>query len=219
MTPEPPTSSRRIPVLIAVVLLGALLASSAEIHRRMIDAINLAEPAISQFPVVGALLFMALAAVSAMFVFVSSVVLVPVGLQVWGAPGSFLLLWAGWALGGVITYGVGRLLGRPAVQRLLSGGTLEKYAGRIPQEGSFLTILLIQLAVPSDVSGYFFGLLSYPFRRYLGALVLAELPYALGTIFVGAAFVGQQPLLLLAVAVIALAALGWRRYRRRRDET
>ena len=203
-------------MLIAVVLLAALLASSAEIHRRVVDLISLAEPAISQFPVLGALLFIALAALSAMFVFVSSVVLVPIGLQVWGATGTLLLIWAGWTLGGVATYSIGRFLGRPAVQRLLPGGTFEKYAGRIPRDGSFLTFLMIQLVLPSDVAGYFFGLLSCPFRRYLGALVLAELPYAVGIIFLGAAFVEQQPLLLLAVVVLALAVLGWTRYRSRR---
>ncbi len=203
-------------MLIAVVLIAALLASSAEIHRRVVDLISMAEPAISQFPFLGALLFTALAALSAMFVFVSSVVLVPIGLQVWGATGTLLLLWAGWTLGGVATYSIGRFLGRPVVQRLLSGSTLEKYADRVPKDGSFLTILMIQLAVPSDVAGYFFGLLSCPFRRYLGALVLAELPYALGTIFLGAAFVDKQPLLLLAVAVLAMAVLGFSRYRSRR---
>jgi uncharacterized membrane protein YdjX (TVP38/TMEM64 family) len=65
------------------------------------------------------------------------------------------------------------------------------------------------MALPSDVSGYFFGLLGYRARVYLGALALAEMPYALGTVFLGSAFMRRQYGLLLAASAVAIAVLLW----------
>ena len=85
---------------------------------------------------------------------------------------------------------------------------IERYENRIPEKGSFVTAVLVQLAVPSDVSGYFFGLLGYPLRIYFGALMLTEIPYALGTVFLGSAFIQKQYALLLSASGVALVALG-----------
>lgn len=210
--------SWRAGILIAILLITGLLALSDSVHDQIIAAIALAEPVIAQHRVLGALIFMGLAALSAMLVFFSGVLLVPIGVQTWGETGCFLLLWSGWCLGGLVTYAIGRRLKRPAVQRMLPNGAMDRYENRIPEGGSFLTAVLVQLAVPSDVSGYFFGLLGYPLRIYLGALMLTEIPYALGTVFLGNAFMHRQYLLLLSVAAVALAALGlaWLRWRYKR---
>lgn len=209
--------SRRAGILIAVLLVTGLLALSDRVHHQIVSVIAMAEPMIAQYPVLGALIFMGLAALSAMLVFFSSVLLVPIGVQTWGETGCFLLLWSGWCLGGLATYAIGRRLKRPAVQRMLSDGMIARYENRIPEGGSFVTAVLVQLAVPSDVSGYFFGLLGYPLRVYLGALMLTEIPYALGTVFLGNAFMQKQYLLLLSAAAVALVVLGlaWLRWRRR----
>lgn len=210
--------SRRAGIVIGVLLVTGLLALSDTVHQQIVAAIALAEPVIAQHPVLGALIFMALAALSAMLVFFSGVLLVPIGVQTWGETGCFLMLWSGWCLGGLVTYAIGRRLKRPAVQRMLSGGMIDRYENRIPEGGSFVTAVLVQLAVPSDVSGYFFGLLGYPLRVYLGALMLTEIPYALGTVFLGSAFMQKQYVLLLSAAGVALVALGlaWLRWRHQR---
>jgi uncharacterized membrane protein YdjX (TVP38/TMEM64 family) len=192
------------------------LALSEEVHGQILAALALADPVFARHPVLGAVLFVVLAALSAILVFFSGVILVPVGVQTWGQAGCFLLLWCGWVLGGLVTYCVGRSFGRPIVRRLLSVGAIARCESLIPAGGSFLTAMLIQLASPSDVSGYFFGLLGYQARVYLGALVLAELPYALGSVYLGAAFINRQYWLLLSAAAVAAVALAWR-WRRRRS--
>jgi len=103
------------------------------------------------------------------------------------------------------------------VRRLLPAGAVARYEALIPEGGSFLTATLAQLALPSDVSGYFFGLLGYQARVYLGALVFAELPYALGAVYLGTAFIHRHYWLLLSAAAVAAAtfAWGWRRHRSR----
>ena len=207
--------SRRLAAIIAVTIIAGLLAGSSALHREIMAGIATAEPLIARHPFMGAGLFLGLAALSAIVVFFSGLLLVPIGVQVWGEIGCGLLLWAGWSFGGLLTYAVGRHLGRPMVKRLLPDGAMAHYENRIPRRGSFLTALLVQLALPSDVSGYFFGLLRYPAHAYFGGLVMAELPYALGTVFLGAAFMQGRSGLLLSLAAIALALLGlrWLRHR------
>ena len=208
-------SSRRAVILTAALALGGFLALSEEVHGQILAALALAEPLFARHPVLGAFLFVGLAALSAVLVFFSGVLLVPVGVQIWGQAGCFLLLWCGWIVGGLVTYSVGRFLGRSFVRRLLPVGAVARYEAHIPETGSFLTATLVQLALPSDISGYFFGLLGYQARVYLGALVLAELPYALGTVYLGQAFIHRQYWLLLSAAAVVAVAYVWVRRRRR----
>ena len=203
-------------MLAVAVALAAFLTLSEKVHGQILAVLALADPLFARHPVLGAFLFVGLAAISAMAVFFSGVILVPVGVRTWGETGCFLLLWCGWVLGGLVTYAVGRRLGRPFVRRLLSVGAVARCEALIPEGGSFLTATLIQLVSPSDVSGYFFGLLGYQARVYLGALVFAEFPYALGAVYLGAAFINRQySWLLLLAAVVAAAAFVWDRRRRR----
>jgi len=197
------------------VIVAALLAYSEEIHRQVVTVIALAEPVIATSPVFGAVIFVVLAALSAMLVFFSGLLLVPIGIDAWGPLVCFLLLWGGWFLGGVITYSIGRRFGRPAVLRMLSEEKMARYENRIPQASSFAAALLTQLVLPSDISGYFFGLLGYRARVYFGSLALAELPYALGTVYLGTAFMERQYVLLLSTAALGLLVFGvvWLRRR------
>ena len=209
--------SRRAAILAVAIALAGFLALSEDVHGQILAALALADPLFARHPVLGAVLFVGLAALSAMLVFFSGVLLVPVGIQTWGQAGCFLLLWSGWVLGGLVTYYAGRRLGRPFVRRWLSAGAVARCEALIPAGGSFLTATLIQVAFPSDISGYFFGLLGYQARVYVGALVCAELPYALGAVYLGDAFIHRQYWLLLSAAVVAAAAFvwGWRRRRSR----
>jgi uncharacterized membrane protein YdjX (TVP38/TMEM64 family) len=207
--------SPRIAVLILVLFAAALVAGSDELHGWILDVIARAEPVIADHPLTGIVLFVALAGLSAMLVFFSSVVLVPIGVAAWGEAGCFFLLWSGWFLGGVTTYVIGRTLGRRIVERLVKPEALARYEGHVPASRSFRTAFVVQLVLPSDVAGYLFGLLTYPAPAYLPALILAELPYAAGTVFLGAAFVRGQSRILLVFAVLALIGWVWSRRRRR----
>ena len=194
---------------VALVVIG-LLAASGGLHQSLLDLIARVEPWIHLHPVLGAILFMVLAALSAMVVFVSSVLLVPVGVATWGVAGCLVLLWTGWFFGGLLTYLVGRHFGRQVVERMVSPEKLAEYERRMPQSRSFWTALFVQLALQSDVAGYLFGLLRFPLATYLGALMTAELIFAIGTVFVGEAFLRGQWVFLLGFAALAGVALLWR---------
>jgi uncharacterized membrane protein YdjX (TVP38/TMEM64 family) len=205
----------RLLAFLLLVALAALLALSASLHARIVGLVVWIQDFAVAWPVIGALVFVGLAALSAMLVLFSGAVLVPVGIEAWGTVGCFLLLWLGWWLGGIATYAIGRGFGRPMIAYLLPAASLARYEGRIGGEASFASALLVLASLPSDVVGYFFGLARFPLRRYLLALALAELPYAFGAVFMGAAFLERRPLPLLAGAAVALAVLAWQRRLRR----
>lgn len=210
-----PRHPHRLLAVVVLLALAALLALSAGVHERIIDLVTLVDDLVADWPVAAAVVFVALAALSAMLVLFSGAVLVPVGIEAWGELGCCLLLWSGWWLGGVATYAIGRGFGRPVIARLLPSTSLAQYEDRIGRAGSFGSTLLVLAGLPSDVVGYFFGLARFPVGRYLLALALAELPYAFGTVFLGAAFLERRLLPLLLGAAVALGALAWHQHRRR----
>lgn len=211
---------RRLMILLAAVVVAALLASSVGIHQQIVALLALAEPVIAAHPVWGAVIFTGLSALGAILVFVSSWVLVPLGVAAWGPVWCFVLLWTGWFLGGVVTYSVGRYLGRPMVRRLLPEPIIARYEGRIPVGGRFLPALLVTVSVPSDIAGYFFGLVRYPAGVYLTALGIGEIPYGLGTVLLTDAFLQRRLSLLLGLAGVTglVTLLLWRRHARRAQQ-
>jgi uncharacterized membrane protein YdjX (TVP38/TMEM64 family) len=75
-------------------------------------------------------------------------------------------------------------------------------------------VLLFQLALPSEIPGYVLGLVKYNFARYCLSLGLAELPYALLTVYLGASFLERRGgvvlgigLLLTLLSIVAFIAL------------
>lgn len=199
--------------MIVLLIAGlALVASSAELHAWLMGLLPTAEAIIRGRPVLGGSIFVLFAALAAMLAFVSSAVIVPVGIYVWGTTVSLVLLWVGWILGGVCAYMIGRHLGRPVVKALTSGATLAHYEHRISHRAPFRLVLLFQIALPSEVPGYLLGLVRYHFWKYLAALALAELPYAVATVYLGAGFIERRTYLLVGVGSAVAAFSGWALY-------
>jgi len=200
---------RRAAILALLCVALAALAASATLHAALLEVLVASKDVIVGHPVQGALLFVLLAAVSAMFAFVSIAIIVPVAVFAWGAPLSMLLLWLGWILGGTTAYGIARFLGRPVVRWLTAATTLRRVERRLHADTPFSLILLFQLGLPSEIPGYVLGLARYPFGKYLLALALAELPYTIATVYLGAGFVGAQSGVVLAVGLsIATLSVG-----------
>jgi uncharacterized membrane protein YdjX (TVP38/TMEM64 family) len=115
----------------------------------------------------------------------------------------------GWILGGAVAYGIARYLGRPVVDWLTTNRALNRVERRIRPGTPFHLILLFQLGLPSEIPGYILGLAKYPFGKFLLALALAELPYTIATVYLGAGFVSARGGMVLAVGLsIALLSIG-----------
>lgn len=210
----------RLVTLAAALAAIALAASSDVVHGWIHDAIEMVETSVRRHPVGGVVLFVVFSALSAMLFFFSSAVVVPVGITVWGELATFLLLWLGWLLGGMAAYAVGRFLGRRVVAWVVPSGTPARYEGRIHQKASFPMIVLFQLAVPSEIPGYLLGLVRYVFWRYVAALAIAELPFAVGAVYLGRSFLQRNYLALITVGIIGLVLISVALYLwQRRGET
>lgn len=203
------TAGRRAVVAGLGVAALVVLASSAQIHGWLVALLPEAEALIRTRPVLGATVFVAFAALSAMLAFVSSALIVPVGVFVWGKAFSMGLLLLGWVLGGVCAYSLSRSLGRAAVRSFVQTDVLERYEARVSREAPFGLVLLFQLAVPSEIPGYVLGLVRYDFRKYLAAVTLAELPYAVATVYLGESFLERRFLLMIAVGAAMTAFSAW----------
>lgn len=196
-----PRDWKRALILLLLCAVLALIASSDLLYSMLLRGFAAASEVITEHPRLGAVLFVLLAATSAMLAFFSSAVLVPVALYTWGKLSCALLLWTGWTLGGSVAYALGRTLGRSVVQSLLPAATLSRYEDRISQHTPFAVIWLFQLALPSEVPGYLMGLARYSFPKYLAALMLAELPWAVGTVYLGESFLDRHLLVFLGLGI------------------
>ncbi len=196
---------------VALVLLLGLALSQADLRGLLLRLIGYAQTLMADHPVAGAVAFLLLSAVSVMAAFFSSAVLVPAAVATYGDTGTFALLWGGWILGGMTAYSVGRTLGRPVVRALTSREALARYEAKITARAPWPLVLLLQLALPSELPGYLLGLLRYAPLKYLAALALGELPYAVGTVFLGQGVLqGRVPLVIgLGVAAVALSVTAY----------
>jgi len=201
---------RRAAILALACVVLAAAASSDALHAALLDVLEASEALIAHSPIIGATLFIAFAAVSAMLAFVSIAFIVPVAVYSWGEPLSMLLLWVGWILGGCLSYATGRFLGRAVVRWLMADAALHRLENRVQQRTPFGLVLLFQLALPSEIPGYLLGLVNYSFAKFLLALGLAELPYTVATVYLGASFVERRSGMVLgigiAVVVLSIAA-------------
>jgi uncharacterized membrane protein YdjX (TVP38/TMEM64 family) len=195
---------------VTLILVGlSVIALSDAAHEALLEVFSIVEQAVHARPVLGVIFFIVGAALSALLAFFSSALLVPIAIQTWGKPATMLLLWIGWTVGGIVAYNVGRHLGRPIVRWLTSEETLDRFTTRISSRTAFGLVLLFQVALPSEVPGYALGLLRYPLSKYLLALGLTELPFSIGTVYLGATFLERNITMLVGIGVAGVLLSGW----------
>ena len=207
--------NRHILLLGILIVIAGLIAGTETLLDKSHEIIEQVESAITGYPVLGRLLFVLLALASAMFAFFSSAILTPIGIYTWGSVETFILLWIGWLLGGMISFVVGRYLGRSVVSVLLGESRLSSWETQVDRHTKFIHILLFQAAVPSEIPGYVLGILRYRFPLYLAALAITELPYALGTVFLGESFLKGESMLfvMIGAGTILLSVIAFQTHR------
>jgi uncharacterized membrane protein YdjX (TVP38/TMEM64 family) len=215
---------RRLLFGVALVSLLGFVVSSQSAHAALLRFLDGVSRTAALHPGLAAILVVLFSGFAAMAAFVSSWLVVPLAVGTWGATVALLLVWGGWILGGAASYAIGRWFGPAAARYLGFGSLLARYEERVSHRTPFLLAFLFQLALPSEVRGYLFGLGRYAFGQYLLSLALAELPFGVATIYLGAGIV-QGSLKLVAAMGAALVLMSvWagyalrRRLMTRRDE-
>jgi uncharacterized membrane protein YdjX (TVP38/TMEM64 family) len=215
--PSLPSAKQRIALLILLAAVLFVVVSSDQLHHWLLQLLAQAEGIIRINPVLGILIFVLFAAASATLAFVSSAVIIPIGVYTWGQETSTFLLWAGWILGGVFAYSLSRFIGRPVLRALKLQSTLKRFESSVSSHTPFPFVVLLQIAMPSELVGYLLGIVRYPFWKFLAALAIAELPYAVATVYLGSNFLERRmPQIIAALVVLSVfSALSLRALRRR----
>lgn len=204
-------SKREIFRLSAVLLLGIalLLLITYVLRDEFLAMVVWGGEAIRESPVWGAVIFFFASACSVLFLFLSSVLLVPSAVLVWGKWLTFLLLSAGWLVGWVATYAIGRFFrDRALVERSLSRQRFSNpslLSGDLP----FSFVLIVILSLPAEIVGYALGVARYPFRSFMLALALVEVPFAYLVVFIGESFFRENAALFIGLMVLLFGVLVW----------
>jgi uncharacterized membrane protein YdjX (TVP38/TMEM64 family) len=207
VAPEPGARTwARAVIVVLICTSAALMISVDEVYGGLQRALSAAEPLVASHPYLGAAVFVLLAAMSAVLAFFSSALLLPPAVFTWGNTVTFGLLWLGWLLGGICTYLLGRALRSPQGRASWNSQQFDFYRRRVPGEATFTVVLLLCLAMPSEIPGYLCGYLGVRLRTYFAALALAELPYAVGAVLLGDGVVNRHVGWLVACGVIGAAA-------------
>lgn len=200
-----PAALKKAIALTLLCAVVAALSSSDRLHTSLTGLMTASEHWIQFHEVLGAFLFIGLAALSAMVAFVSVVLIIPVAVYTWGPIISLLLLWVGWILGGLLAYSISRFFGRRIVHWFTAEQSLNRLEYYINGKTPFSLVLLFQLALPSEIPGYLLGLVRYPLKYYLAALALAELPYTAASVLLGDSFLNKQSYTLLSIGLVMIA--------------
>lgn len=206
----PPRDLKALRAFALLVLLVASVAlASYGLRHEIVDAVVWTGETIREAPVWGAVVFFFASASSVLLLFISSVLLVPSAILAWGKWPTFLILAAGWVCGWVATYAIGRFFrDRAFVERTLGTQPIARsvfISGKLP----FSLVLIVISSLPAEFVGYALGALRYPFRSFLLALALVEIPFAFLIVFIGESFFFDNVGLLGGLLLLLLAILLW----------
>ncbi|HJX09742.1 MAG TPA: VTT domain-containing protein [Candidatus Binatia bacterium] len=164
---------------------------------------------IREAPVLGAIVFFFASAFSVLFLFLSSVLLVPSAILAWGKWLTFLILSVGWLSGWMATYAIGRFFhDRAFVENKLSDQHIQNsflLSGKLP----FSFVLIVVSSLPAEIVGYALGAVRYPFWSFFLALALVEIPFAFLLVFIGESFFLENVGLLIGLMVLLLGIFVW----------
>lgn len=207
-----------VAALVTVTAILLISPASDKAIAALYSAIFWIEDSIHAEPLLGALSFVLLSALSAILTFASSIPLVPSAILVWGIPLTFFLLLGGWVIGAIFTYWIGTRFTRPVLLFFVSEEKLARYELLVSKEARFWMILLFCLAVPSEIPGFILGAMRYDFAKFISAVIIAEAVYALGSVLIAQNILDKEILsigsmVMLLIVVVAVSALLVRMYR------
>lgn len=204
-----PVLDRKQTLAILVILaLAASLWLSAALNRAFTDALVFSKAFVDAHPVASVLAFVGLATLSAMFVLFSSIVTVPVAVYAWGQTQTLLLLLAGWFIGAMLLYFIGRRFGRWAVTYFVSAAAVDRWSRLVTLEMSLASVALLKLALPSEAPSFALGVLRYPWHKFVIVLVLSELPFGVWAVYLAAALIEEQRALFVLLVLAGFLGVG-----------
>ncbi len=201
------TLKKKLALLAAVIVAALIFWSSITLQEEYGRLAGFFESYVTASPVLSIFIFLLLTVFSMMFLFFSSVWLVPIAVSVWGGLATTVLLLVGWLLGAIFSYILGRYAGYPILKYFISSRKLDYYHNLFSENSSFLLVFLLRFTLPSEIPGYVLGLLRFNFPKYLLITLLAEIPYAFVTVYAIGAILNKDPIVLGSIVFVWLASV------------
>ena len=198
---------KNIIILIGVIFLIIILSFLPALSGLFQKNIDLLAERASYNPTPMMILFVALAAFSAMLSFFSSIIFVPIAVAAWGEFATAFLLLIGWLIGGLAAYFASYRFGPSLVKKMIGEEKFNHHSEYLLNRAKFWMIILFRLTIPSEVADYLLGLIRYPFSKYFLAAFIAELPIAIASAYAGSAFVRQDFVSVISYATLAIIIL------------
>ncbi len=200
---------RRHALIVAVlVALALVLWGSVTAQEYFSAGLEYTRTIIEYRPVLSQVVFVALAAGSAILMFFSSVALVPLAVNAWGPEYTLLLLMIGWFVGANLAYFIGRWFGRRVTEYFVAADTLDRYGHLLSSKLKVGEVTLLKLALPSEMPSFALGIVRYPIGKLTIVLLASELPFAVWAVYLSVALISEQRAVFVAVLVGGFVLLG-----------
>lgn len=199
---------RHLLIFSSLLLIAFIFWSFFSLQRAFLDVALKLEEYISNQEALGIIIFVGLAALSAMLSPFSSVPLVPVAAMIWGNILTSLLLLLGWLIGEIFSYLIGEYAAHPLLKRITPFEKIQEYRQYFSAKSEFLIVLLFRLSMPAEVPGYVLGAIKYNFGKYLLATFIAEFPFAFITVYVSETLISKKPIAFLLAVTANVAYMG-----------
>lgn len=189
---------------VLLIVVAALIWNFPAVERFFTLAIEFFKSNAVRNPAAAVVVFVGLSALSAMFSPLSSVPLVPFAVAVWGNAFTFWTLLAGWMIGGMATYAIGRYATYPILKNFKFYKNFDHYQAQFSATTKFELVLLFRLALPAEIPGYVLGSLRYSFWKYLVATFISELVIVVPVVFGGKALLDQNEPLFIGLVIAGI---------------
>ncbi|MDP3919069.1 MAG: VTT domain-containing protein [Nanoarchaeota archaeon] len=189
--------------ILLLILIAVIFWSSLSLQTVFSQSVDSIEPYMAEHPIMGINIFIWFAALSAIFSFFSSIIIVPFVIPIWGKFWTLIFLTTGWFIGGLLAYAIGIFAGYPILKRIISLEEIEEYKAKLPENQTFWAIFLFRLVTPSEITSYILGILRYNFKSYLVITLSTELIFAVLTVYASDAILNNKPI-VFAATIIAL---------------
>ena len=195
-------TKRNIIIFIIVVGLIFIFWSSSLLQDYFQDATVFLQNYGAAHPYISILIFVGLSMLSAMLISFSSVWLVPAAVVLWNNHFTITLLLSSWLLGAVFSYLIGRYGGYPLVKKFVNASKVAYYEKMVTEKFGAGLIFLLRLTLPSEIPGYLLGIVRYSFVKYFIITFLAELPYAIYSVYAIDSIIEKKPTTFAVAAII-----------------
>ncbi|KKR02809.1 MAG: hypothetical protein UT31_C0040G0003 [Parcubacteria group bacterium GW2011_GWF2_39_13b] len=191
----------------AIAVFALLFWSSYAFQSSINNFLGFLEKYLTAYPLIGSIIFFVFAALSAVISPFTSAPLIPAAIAIFGNFLTFWLLWIGWIFGGIISYFLGRYAARPIAINLLTSKKINYYQKKLSKKTNFWLILLFRIAAPAEIPGPILGALKYNPLKFIFATAIAELPYAIASIYASNALITDQKIIFFLSIILIFAIM------------